>query len=101
MAETSSSTETLTLQCRLVGELRGFLPDGDRGEGPVELPGPATIDDLLVHLAIPERELLVVGLNGTKAPHTDALSDGDEVTIVAPMTGGSREQRDTEGGDAR
>ena len=89
MAETSSSGETLTLQCRLVGELRRYLPEGNRGEGPVELAGPATIDDLLIQLEIPERELLVVGLNGTKAPHTDALSDGDEVTIVAPMTGGA------------
>lgn len=99
MAETEDSGETLTLQCRLVGELRRFLPDGNRGEGPVELPGPATIEDLLIHLEIPERDLLVVGLNGSKAPHTDALSDGDEVTIVAPMTGGA--ERRTDSTDAR
>lgn len=107
MAETSASGETLTLQCRLVGELRRFLPDGNRGEGSVDLPGPATIEDLLNHLELPERDLLVVGVNGTKAPHTDPLHDGDEVTIVAPMTGGAdREGAATmnthaEGGDAR
>lgn len=89
MAETQTSDDTLTLQCRLVGELRRFLPDGDRGEGPVELAGPATIDDLLILLDIPERDLLVVGVNGAKAPHTDPLHDGDEVTIVGPMTGGA------------
>lgn len=96
MTETASSNGTLTLQCRLVGELRRFLPDGDRGEGPVELPGPATIEDLLVHLELPERDTLVVGLNGTKAPHSDPLSDGDEVTIVAAMTGGAAIETNTE-----
>lgn len=107
VADAASPGQTLTLQCRLVGELRRFLPQGERGEGDVELAGPATIDDLLVHLELPERELLVVGVNGTKAPHTDPLHDGDEVTIVAPMTGGA--DRDgaammntqAQGGDAR
>ena len=96
MTETASSNETLTLQCRLVGELRRFLPDGDRGEGPVQLPGPATVDDLLILLELPERDTLVVGLNGTKAAHSDPLTDGDEVTIVAAMTGGAVMQASTE-----
>jgi hypothetical protein len=38
MVEPASSERTITLQCRLVGELRRYLPDGERGEGPVELP---------------------------------------------------------------
>lgn len=97
MAETTGTGETLALECRLVGELRRFLPDGDRGEGTVELRGPATIEDLLIHLELPERDLLVVGLNGTKAPHTDPLHDGDEVTIVAPMTGGAPRRPDRTG----
>ena len=33
--------------------------------------------------------VLVVGVNGTKASHDIALNDGDEVTIVGPMTGGA------------
>ena len=53
------------------------------------MPGPATIEDLLVHLELPERDTLVVGVNGTKAAHSDPLGDGDEVTIVAAMTGGA------------
>lgn len=88
MAESGSSRGVITLQCRLVGELRRFLPDGERGEGPVEVPGSSTIEDLLVQLDLPERESLVVGVNGTKAEYGDVLADGDEVTIVAAMTGG-------------
>ena len=90
MVDTDSQQSTFTVQCRLVGELRRYLPDGERGEGPVQLPASSTIDDLLQRLQIPARELLIVGVNGTKAPHSDALLDGDEVTIVAPMTGGAR-----------
>jgi sulfur carrier protein ThiS len=104
MEETPTSTSSvamLTLQCRLVGELRRYLPEGNRGEGSVELAGPATIENLLIQLEIPERELLVVGVNGTKAPHTDPLSDGDEVTIVAPMTGGASTSGDAPQDDDR
>jgi sulfur carrier protein ThiS len=88
MVEPANLESTITLQCRLVGELRRYLPSGERGEGPVELPVPATVDDLLVLLGVPERESLVVGVNGSKAPHSERLTDGDEVTIVAAMTGG-------------
>jgi sulfur carrier protein ThiS len=88
MADTAPSA-TLTVQCRLVGELRRYLPGGDRGEGPVQMPASASIDDLLAKLAIPERELLIVGINGTMAQHDVLLNEGDEVTIVAPMTGGA------------
>jgi len=89
VGESPDSVGTLTLRCRLVGELRRYLPGGDRGEGAFELAAPATIDDLLDRLEIPERQSLVVGVNGTKASHSDPLSDGDEVTIVAAMTGGA------------
>lgn len=88
MSEAASPQGTITLRCRLVGELRRFLPDGERGEGPVEVAGSSTVADLLVQLELPERETLVVGVNGTKAEHGDVLADGDEVTIVAAMTGG-------------
>ena len=89
MTDTASSQRTVTLRCRLVGDLRRYLPDGEGGEGPVELPVTATIDELLERLGIPERQALIVGVNGTKTAHDQMLSDGDEVTIVAPMSGGA------------
>ena len=89
MVDTASPQNTVTVRCRLVGELRRYLPGGNGGEGPMQLPASATIDELLERLQIPERDLLVVGVNGTKASHDIALNDGDEVTIVAPMTGGA------------
>lgn len=88
MADTANAAGTITVRCRLVGELRTYLPDGDRGEGPVAVPAGSTVDDLLVQLDLPEREALVVGLNGTQTSRDAALSEGDELTIVAAMTGG-------------
>jgi sulfur carrier protein ThiS len=79
---------TVTIQCRLVGELRRYLQSSDAGEGAIEVQASSTIDELLKRLAIPERQTLVVGLNGTKASHSETLSDGDELTIVAAMMGG-------------
>ena len=90
MVNTASPQSTVTVRCRLVGDLRRFLPGSNGGEGPVQLPASATIDDLLERLQIPERNLLIVGVNGTKASHGSALNDGDEVTIVSPMSGGAR-----------
>jgi len=52
------------------------------------VPASSSIDELLDRLAIPERQTLVIGLNGTKASHSEILSDGDELTIVAAMMGG-------------
>jgi sulfur carrier protein ThiS len=88
MTETVSSGSTVTVQCRLVGELRRYLPGNDSGEGPMTVPASSSIDELLDRLAIPERQTLVIGLNGTKASHSEILSDGDELTIVAAMMGG-------------
>jgi sulfur carrier protein ThiS len=88
MVDGAEMQGVITLQCRLVGELRRFLPDGERGKGPVAAPAGSSVDDLLRQLELPERESLVVGVNGTKAEHGDGLTDGDEVTIVAAMTGG-------------
>ena len=100
MEETARASETLTLHCRLVGELRRFHPDSAGGEGPIEMPGPVTVADLLRRLELPERDSLVVGVNGTKAPHSDSLADGDEVTIVAAMTGGATDVLVSTGDDA-
>ena len=48
------------------------------------------IEQVLERLELPERQLLITGLNGTKVPHDTVLNEGDEVTVVAPMTGGAR-----------
>lgn len=81
---------SLTVRCRLVGELRRFWRDSPTGEGALQVALGSRIGDVLELLALPERQLLITGLNGNKVPHDTPLSDGDEVTIVAPMTGGAR-----------
>lgn len=84
----TADTSTVTVRCRLVGELRQYLQSDSRGEGSVQLQSPATVAGLLEQLGLPERHLLIAGLNGEKVPHTATLNDGDELTIVAPMEGG-------------
>ena len=81
--------ETVTVRCRLVGELRRYLPGGDGAETTLELSVATTADELLQRLGIPERDLVIVGVNGAKVPHDTALHDGDEVMVVAAMTGGA------------
>ncbi len=75
----------ISVHCRLVGELRRYLPGG---EGVVEAPVSSTVGDLLERLQVPEPQTLVVGVNGEKVAHSELLTDGDEITIVAAMTGG-------------
>ena len=85
-----TASASITIRCRLVGELRKFWPASNAGEGTVEVAPGARIEDVLERLELPERQLLIAGLNGTKVPHDTALNEGDELTIVAPMTGGAR-----------
>ena len=81
---------TLTIRCRLVGELRKFWTDSPSGEGVLLVAPGSRIEQVLERLELPERQLLITGLNGTKVPHDTVLNEGDEVTVVAPMTGGAR-----------
>ena len=92
-AETAGATSaggTITVRCKLVGDLRRFMPAGERGQGTLQLTAPATVDDVLERLELPARDHLTVGVNGTLTGHDTALSEGDELTIVSPMEGGDR-----------
>lgn len=69
------------------GNLRRFLPDQRQGEW-VELASGATVLDLLGFLGIPENEAWRVSCNGALVSLNHSLSDGDQVSIFAPVGGG-------------
>ncbi len=93
MAESTSTTEpaTLTVRVLLFSVLREKV--GAR-ELEVTLDSSATGNDLLDHLAeahpavAEHRGALRLAINQTYAPHETELSDGDEVALITPVSGG-------------
>lgn len=77
----------MKIQVQLHATLRDLLPDG---KGEVELPDPATVNDLLDHLKLDEEMRELVTVNGEQAEdYSVALSEGDAVSIFPPVAGGA------------
>lgn len=75
------------VRVRLFGELVRFA--GSRGysfEWPLA-PG-QTVGGILAAIGIPEQEVWMVAVNGTKVPATTQPRDGDELTVFSPVGGG-------------
>jgi len=64
---------------------RLWLP---QGQTQLELPANAVAQDTLAALGIPPAEVGLFAVNGTTAPSTTALSDGDVVRIFPVIMGG-------------
>lgn len=77
----------MKISLRAHGELRRHL--GDRDVGELELPAGATVDDAVRALAVDERYLWLVAVNGAVADRDRALEEGDIVELIAPADGGS------------
>lgn len=57
---------------------------GDR----VEVPEGATVDQILQRLSFPERINVFVVLNGIPSDRGKVLKEGDEMHVLAPLSGG-------------
>jgi sulfur carrier protein ThiS len=72
-------------------ELQAYLGDyapGDSGTFAYEMPDGATVADLIRKLGVPV-ELAAVITIGDEAVHdSQALKDGDRVTVIPPVAGG-------------
>ena len=83
----------MRVQVRLFGNLRDRL-ETQRGRGQCELPERASLQDLIAHLDIPERQAQMVLVNGEPAPRSLQarrgwrLVEGDTVSIFPPLAGG-------------
>ena len=74
----------------LYGLLRDYMPPGHEGNGAsVELPNGSDIESLVLALEIPYRRVYAVLVNGEQAEGTTKLSEGDEVTLMPPFSGGA------------
>ncbi len=79
----------ITVQVKLFATLRRHYPDLGIGEAmDIDLTDGATVNQLLDHLDLPEKEVKVVFVNGVVRGRDYALADGDEVGIFPPVGGG-------------
>jgi molybdopterin converting factor small subunit len=82
----------VTVQVRLFGEFREYLPEGSTGgEARVELPEGATVTTLIEQLGISyeiAEGVLVAAVNDEVADHQAPLKDGDVVSMFPPLAGG-------------
>jgi molybdopterin converting factor small subunit len=77
----------MIVRARLLGEFRKHL--GGRAEPLIfELADAARVSDLFAALEIDRPSDAIVGVNGQLASPDSQLADGDEVTLVSPMSGG-------------
>ncbi len=68
--------------------LFAMFREGRFDEKELELPGGSSVDDLLEHLAIGEKDSKVLLVNGLSASVEDELSDADVVAIFPMIAGG-------------
>jgi len=76
---------------RVTVELKAYLnkysPGGER-TFQQDLPDGATVQTLVSRLKLPDEDASVVVLNDRNADLDDALSEGDRVTFIPPLSGG-------------
>ena len=71
------------------GAMREHLPaDAEGNRATIELPPGASVGELADALGAPRRLLFSVLVDGTRASAATPLSDGAEVTLMPPFTGG-------------
>jgi sulfur-carrier protein len=79
----------ITVQAKLFATLRQHRPGIGLGEPfAVDLPQGATVGDLIQELALPEREVKLVFVNGRLREKDHVLADGDQLGIFPPVGGG-------------
>jgi molybdopterin converting factor small subunit len=77
----------VTIVC--FGAMRDYLPAGSsENRGEVELPAGATIAELIRAIDAPEALVHSVLLDGAHAEPARMLSEGVEVTLMPPFSGG-------------
>ena len=81
----------MIVKVKLMSDLRKYL----RGRGePIccELTENATVADVVRAVGIAPDEEMIVGINGQLGNQSSKLSDGDEVVLTTPMSGGIARQ---------
>lgn len=78
----------VSIEC--FGALKDHLPESATGNrATLELDDGGTLADLIGALGAPQRLVHAALIDGRRAGLEDRLSDGAEVTLMPPFTGGS------------
>jgi len=75
------------VRVKLLSDLRKYLRGRPEPIVAVLAPG-AVVADLVRELGIDPGDEMIVGVNGQLASPESQLSDGDEVMLMTPMSGG-------------
>lgn len=79
----------MNVRLKLFATLRRYLPTGTQGSAcEVEVPDGAQVSDLLSRFGVPEKESLMILVNGRDAGPDRVLQDGDVVAAFPTMAGG-------------
>jgi sulfur carrier protein ThiS len=80
----------VTVTVKMFGQMAEYLPPNAKGRrAKVELDGAATVDVLCEDLGIEDVPMVIL-VNGQQAHRAISLSEGDEVSFLAPLAGGLR-----------
>jgi len=79
----------MTIELRLFGGLRTYLPEGSEGFScQMALKEGTTVGDLLHKVKIPQEISKIILVNAVHAEVGQVLKEGDKVSVFPPVAGG-------------
>lgn len=79
----------MRLGVTLFGPYAKLLPPGSQGgRTSLEFREPATLEQVLDHLGVPEGGRTYVTVNGRRVEPASPVGDGDDVCVIVPLGGG-------------
>jgi molybdopterin synthase sulfur carrier subunit len=77
----------MKIRVELQAYLEDYSPDG-QDKFSYEMPDGATVADLIRKLGVPEELASVITIGDEAIDASQALKDGDRVTVIPPVAGG-------------
>lgn len=79
----------MKVRLKLFAAFRRYLPPGTQGSTcDVEVPEDTPVSDLLSRFGVPEKESLIILVNGRDAAPDRVLQGGDVVAVFPTLAGG-------------
>ena len=79
----------MKVEVRLFATLGPYMPKGSEGDRAIlEVPEGTTVGQIVGSLGIPPAASAITVVNGHDAPTEHVLTDGDELAMFPPLSGG-------------
>jgi molybdopterin converting factor small subunit len=79
----------MKVRLKLFATFRRYLPPGTQGSAcDVEVPDSTPVSELLSRFGVPQKESLMILVNGRDAGPDRVLQDGDVVAVFPTLAGG-------------